>query len=85
MDSGAYTIALYIRLSSEDSKVGSYSIEGQRRILHKYVENMEGVANPNVLEFVDNGYSGTTITRRTGLTGRLNSQLQQFAMPRSGT
>ena len=40
MDSGAYTIALYIRLSSEDSKVGSYSIEGQKRILHKYVENM---------------------------------------------
>jgi len=63
MDSGAYTIALYIRLSSEDSKVGSYSIEGQRRILHKYVENMDGVANPNVLEFVDNGYSGTNFER----------------------
>lgn len=59
MDSAAYTIALYIRLSSEDSKVGSYSIEGQKRILHKYVENMEGISAPNVLEFVDNGYSGT--------------------------
>ena len=63
MDSGAYTIALYIRLSSEDSKVGSYSIEGQRRILHKYVENMESIAEPNVLEFVDNGYSGTNFER----------------------
>ncbi len=63
MDSGAYTIALYIRLSSEDSKVGSYSIEGQKRILHKYVENIEGVSDPNVLEFVDNGYSGTNFER----------------------
>lgn len=63
MDSGAYTIALYIRLSSEDSKVGSYSIEGQKRILHKYVENMEGVFEPNILEFVDNGYSGTNFER----------------------
>lgn len=63
MDSAAYTIALYIRLSSEDSKVGSYSIEGQKRILHKYVENMEGISAPNVLEFVDNGYSGTNFER----------------------
>nr|WP_325259623.1 recombinase family protein [uncultured Oscillibacter sp.] len=63
MGSAAYTIALYIRLSSEDSKVGSYSIEGQKRILHKYVENMEDISAPNVLEFVDNGYSGTNFER----------------------
>ena len=63
MGSAAYTIALYIRLSSEDSKVGSYSIEGQKRILHKYVENMEGISTPNILEFVDNGYSGTNFER----------------------
>ena len=43
--------------------MGSYSIEGQRRNLHKYVENIDGVANPNVLEFVDNGYSGTNFER----------------------
>ncbi len=32
MDSAGYTIALYIRLSTEDSKVGSNSIEGQRNM-----------------------------------------------------
>lgn len=58
-----YVIALYIRLSTEDSKVGSFSIENQRHALHQYIDAMEGVKNVEVLEFVDNGYSGTNFER----------------------
>ena len=38
-----YVIALYIRLSTEDSKVGSFSIENQKKALLQYVDAMEGV------------------------------------------
>ena len=59
----SYVIALYIRLSTEDSKVGSFSIENQKNTLHQYVDAMEGVKNVEVLEFIDNGYSGTNFER----------------------
>ncbi len=59
----SYVIALYIRLSTEDSKVGSFSIENQKHALHQYVDAMEGVKNAEVLEFIDNGYSGTNFER----------------------
>lgn len=55
----AYVIALYIRLSTEDSKIGSFSIENQKTTLHQYAAALEGVKNVEVLEFVDNGFSGT--------------------------
>lgn len=58
-----YVIALYIRLSTEDSKVGSFSIENQKHTLRQYVDAMEGVKNAEVLEFIDNGYSGTNFER----------------------
>ena len=57
-----YVIALYIRLSVNDKKVESNSIENQRLLLTKYAENME-IQNSKVLEFVDNGYSGTNFER----------------------
>ena len=63
MDSAPRTIALYIRLSVEDGKADSCSIATQRRILHKYVDAMEDYPNAEVLEFVDNGYSGTNFER----------------------
>ena len=65
MNSGmvSYVIALYIRLSTEDSKVGSFSIENQKNALHQYVDAMDGVTNVEVLEFIDNGYSGTNFER----------------------
>ena len=44
-----YVIALYIRLSTEDSKVGSFSIENQKHTLHQYVDAMEGVKNADKL------------------------------------
>lgn len=59
----AYVIALYIRLSTEDSKIGSFSIENQKNALHQYAAAMEGVKNVEVLEFVDNGFSGTNFER----------------------
>ena len=58
-----YVIAPYIRLSTEDSKVGSFSIENQRHALRQYIDAMEGVRNVEVREFVDNGYSGTNFER----------------------
>lgn len=63
MNTVPYIIALYIRLSVEDSKVHSMSIENQKLTLHHYVDTMEGVRNAEVLEFVDNGYSGTNFNR----------------------
>ena len=57
-----YVIALYIRLSINDKRVESNSIENQRLLLTKYAENME-IPNIKLLEFVDNGYSGTNFER----------------------
>ena len=57
-----YEIALYIRLSVNDKRVESNSIEHQRLLLTKYAENME-IQNIKILEFVDNGYSGTNFER----------------------
>ena len=57
-----YVIALYIRLSANDKKVESNSIEHQNLLLTKYAENME-IPNIKLLEFIDNGYSGTNFER----------------------
>lgn len=59
----AYGIALYIRLSIEDSKVESMSIENQKRALHSFVDHMECIRNIEVKEFIDNGYSGANFER----------------------
>ena len=56
-----YVVAKYLRLSIEDSKTDSMSIENQRLQLDGYIENMPEAAD--VLEFVDNGYSGTNFER----------------------
>lgn len=58
-----YVIALYIRLSIEDFKYGSMSIENQRLVLNEYAAAMPEALNSEVLEFVDNGYSGTNFER----------------------
>lgn len=55
--------ALYIRLSTEDYKVESMSIDNQKLALHKYVEKLDDLAGCEVREFVDNGYSGTNFER----------------------
>ena len=58
-----YVIALYIRLSLEDYKYDSMSIENQRLALNEFVSSMPESANAEVLEFIDNGYSGTNFER----------------------
>ena len=59
----SYVIALYIRLSLEDSKYDSLSIENQRLVLHEYAAAMPEALHAEVLEFIDNGYSGTNFER----------------------
>ena len=58
-----YVIAFYIRLSTEDEKVGSLSIENQKYALHQYVESVADFDGAEVQEFVDNGFSGTNFER----------------------
>ena len=58
-----YVIALYIRLSIEDYKYDSLSIENQSLVLHEYVASMPEALNAETMEFIDNGYSGTNFER----------------------
>ena len=57
-----YVIALYIRLSIEDYKYDSLSIENQSLVLHEYAASMPEALNAEIMEFIDNGYSGTNLT-----------------------
>ena len=58
-----YLIAIYLRLSKEDDKwkEESYSIAMQRVLLKKYIE--ENFADCEVIEFCDDGYTGTNFER----------------------
>lgn len=58
-----YVIALYIRLSLEDYKYDSMSIENQHLALNEFVSSMPESTHAEVLEFIDNGYSGTNFER----------------------
>jgi DNA invertase Pin-like site-specific DNA recombinase len=57
-----YLIAKYIRLSIEDAKTDSMSIENQRLILDRHIAELD-TPNAEVIEFVDNGHSGTNFER----------------------
>lgn len=57
-----YIIAKYIRLSIEDEKTESMSIPHQRLMLDKHIDEL-GIPGVTVLEFVDNGHSGTNMER----------------------
>ncbi len=59
----AYVIALYIRLSIEDVKYESMSIENQKLTLHEYASTLPEAGRAEILEFVDNGYTGTNFER----------------------
>jgi len=58
-----YVIALYIRLSLEDFKTESLSIPHQRMLLRSHAETLPDTADPEILEFIDNGYSGANFER----------------------
>ena len=53
----SYVIALYIRLSVEDSKTESLSIPNQRLILRERAMSLPEWENAEVLEFIDNGHT----------------------------
>jgi DNA invertase Pin-like site-specific DNA recombinase len=57
-----FVVAKYIRLSIEDGVTESMSIPHQRLLLDEHIESLD-IPNARVLEFVDNGYSGTNIER----------------------
>jgi len=57
-----YVMAKYIRLSLEDSKYDSMSIPNQRALLDRHIDSL-GIDDVDVLEFCDNGYTGTNFER----------------------
>ena len=57
-----YVIAKYIRLSIEDEKTESMSIPHQRLMLDRHIDDLD-IPNATILEFVDNGHSGTDMER----------------------
>lgn len=61
----AVTVALYLRLSSEDTdgKSESESISNQRNLLHHYIHNTPDLCGADVVEFCDDGWSGKNFDR----------------------
>ncbi|AMJ41424.1 recombinase family protein [Anaerotignum propionicum] len=58
------TIAIYLRLSNEDINEGeSNSISNQRDLLINYISTNKDLQDYEVLEFIDDGYSGATFDR----------------------
>lgn len=58
------TVALYMRLSSEDIHEGeSYSIGNQRDLLYSYIREHREFDGCSILEFTDDGYSGVNFER----------------------
>jgi hypothetical protein len=64
-----YTIAKYLRISSEDidldgqDKFESNSIVNQRNYLNDYIAKIPEFINCNVIEELDDGRSGTNFDR----------------------
>ena len=62
--SGGKILARYIRLSQEDENEGeSNSIINQRELLKVFVESSPDLSQYEVVEFCDDGYSGTNFDR----------------------
>lgn len=60
----AMRIATYLRLSQEDGLEGeSLSITGQRELIKNYLERDSTLAAGEVVEFIDDGYTGTNFNR----------------------
>lgn len=58
------TVALYMRLSSEDAGAGeSVSIANQRELLFRFIRERREFDGCEVLEFCDDGYSGMNFDR----------------------
>lgn len=66
--SSRYVVAKYLRLSLEDgdlndAKDESNSIQNQRKLLDFHIGKHPEFANAEILEFADDGYSGTSFNR----------------------
>ncbi|MCL1846069.1 MAG: recombinase family protein [Defluviitaleaceae bacterium] len=57
-----FVIAKYIRLSMDDGITESLSIPNQHMLLDAHIDELE-IPNATVIEFVDNGYTGTNMER----------------------
>jgi DNA invertase Pin-like site-specific DNA recombinase len=58
------TTALYIRLSQEDDNIGeSNSVKNQRDLLNDFAAKHPELSQTQILEFVDDGHSGTNFNR----------------------
>ena len=58
-----YLIALYIRLSIEDEKYDSMSIENQQLLLREKAMKLPEWNRAEIQEFIDNGHTGTNFER----------------------
>ena len=58
-----YVIADYFRLSLDDKITESMSIDNQRLIVNRHIAELPEYQNAKIIEFVDNGYSGTNFER----------------------
>ena len=56
-------IALYIRLSLEDEKYDSLSVENQQKILREKAMTLPEFAACEIEDFIDNGHTGTNFER----------------------
>ncbi|MCL1862542.1 MAG: recombinase family protein [Defluviitaleaceae bacterium] len=59
----AYIIAMYLRLSLHDGSGESESIAGQRDLIRDYISVRHEFDDGEVMEFVDDGWSGTDFNR----------------------
>ena len=57
-----YVIAKYLRLSIEDEKTESLSIENQHLLLDKHINELD-IPNAKILNFEDNGHTGVNMER----------------------
>ena len=57
-----YVIAKYIRLSMDDAISESLSIPNQHLLLDRHIDSLD-LPNVTVMDFVDNGHSGTNLER----------------------
>ena len=58
-----YSIALYMRLSVEDTLTDSLSIPNQRLILREKAMSLPEYENGELMEFIDNGHTGMNFER----------------------
>ena len=64
---------IYLRISSDDDNIGdSESISGQRNLLTEFINNHPILQDTQIIEVVDDGYSGTNFDR-PGVQELLNS------------